>query len=95
MLYSMIWLRKAFKLQREHSIIKEDPTNSDERGKAGGHEPPLFPLPCHILAFFSSGSHEPCGGTEGEIVVAHGRMPSPARQNLLDLLLLLNVPSAA
>ena len=24
----------------------------DERGKAGGHEPPLFPLPCHILAFF-------------------------------------------
>ena len=28
-------------------------------GKAGGHEPPLFPLPCHILAFFSSGSHEP------------------------------------
>ena len=30
-----------------------------ERGKAGGHEPPLFPLPCHILAFFSSGSHEP------------------------------------
>ena len=32
---------------------------SHERGKAGGHEPPLFPLPCHILAFFSSGSHEP------------------------------------
>ena len=31
----------------------------DERGKAGGHEPPLFPLPGHILAFFSSGSHEP------------------------------------
>ena len=30
-----------------------------ERGKAGGHEPPLFPLPCHILAFFSFGSHEP------------------------------------
>ena len=24
----------------------------DERGKAGGHEPQLFPLPCHILAFF-------------------------------------------
>ena len=23
-----------------------------ERGKAGGHEPSLFPLPCHILAFF-------------------------------------------
>ena len=22
-----------------------------ERGKAGSHEPPLFPLPCHILAF--------------------------------------------
>ena len=68
---------------------------SEERGMACSHEPPLFPLPCHILAFFSSGSHEPCGGTEGEIVVAHGRMPSPARQNLLDLLLLLNVPSAA
>ena len=31
----------------------------DERGKSGGHEPPLFPLPCHILAFLSSGSHEP------------------------------------
>ena len=30
-----------------------------ERGKAGGHKPPLFPLPGHILAFFSSGSHEP------------------------------------
>ena len=30
-----------------------------ERGKAGGHEPPLFPLLCHILAFLSSGSHEP------------------------------------
>ena len=29
-----------------------------EQGKAGGHEPPLFPLPGHILAFFSSGSHE-------------------------------------
>ena len=28
-------------------------------GKAGGHEPPLFPLPGHILAFSSSGSHEP------------------------------------
>ena len=28
-------------------------------GKAGGHEPPLFPLPCHILAFLSSGSYEP------------------------------------
>ena len=27
----------------------------NERGKAGGHEPPLFPLPYHILAFFSSG----------------------------------------
>ena len=26
----------------------------EERGKAGGHEPPLFPLPGHILAFFSS-----------------------------------------
>ena len=23
----------------------------DERGKAGGHEPLLFPLPGHILAF--------------------------------------------
>ena len=34
---------------------------SDERGKAGGHEPPLFPLPYHILAFFFSAamSHEP------------------------------------
>ena len=31
----------------------------EEQGKAGGHEPPLFPLPGHILAFFSSGSHEP------------------------------------
>ena len=31
----------------------------EERGKAGGHEPPLFPLPGHILAFFSSGNHEP------------------------------------
>ena len=31
----------------------------DERGKAGGHEPPLFPLPCHTLAFLSSGSYEP------------------------------------
>ena len=31
----------------------------EERGKAGGHEPPLFPLPLHILAFFSSCSHEP------------------------------------
>ena len=30
-----------------------------ERGKAGSHEPPLFPLPYHILAFFFSGSHEP------------------------------------
>ena len=29
-----------------------------ERGRADGHEPPLFPLLCHILAFFSSGSHE-------------------------------------
>ena len=78
----------------------------NERGKAGGHEPPLFPLPFHTLAFLSSGSHEPplftlpcrgwnfenqtlkalnipfkkvflpgrvtCGGTEAEIVVAHG-----------------------
>ena len=32
---------------------------SIERGKAGGHEPPLFPLQYHILAFFSSGSNEP------------------------------------
>ena len=31
----------------------------NERGKAGGHKPPLFPLSYHILAFFSSGSHEP------------------------------------
>ena len=30
-----------------------------ERGKAVGHEPPLFPLPCHILAFLSSGSLGP------------------------------------
>ena len=30
-----------------------------EQGKAGGHEPPLFPLPCHILAFLSSGNPEP------------------------------------
>ena len=22
-----------------------------EQGKTGGHKPPLFPLPCHILAF--------------------------------------------
>ena len=36
-----------------------DNYNVNERGKAGGHEPPLFPLPCHIFAFFSSGSHEP------------------------------------
>ena len=28
------------------------------RGKAGGHEPLLFPLSCHKLAFFSSGSHK-------------------------------------
>ena len=27
--------------------------------RQGGHEPPLFPLPGHILAFFSFGSHEP------------------------------------
>ena len=27
--------------------------------KAGGHEPPLFPLPCHILAFLSFGSYGP------------------------------------
>ena len=33
---------------------------SGERGKAGGHKPQHFPLPCHILTFFSSGgSHEP------------------------------------
>ena len=32
---------------------------ANEEGKAGGHEPPLFPLLGHILAFFSSGSHEP------------------------------------
>jgi len=32
---------------------------SGERGKAGGHEPPPFPLPCHILAFFSSDGHAP------------------------------------
>ena len=31
---------------------------SEERGMACSHEPPLFPLPCHILAFFSSGSYE-------------------------------------
>ena len=31
----------------------------DERGKACGHEPPLFPLLCHILAFLFSGSHKP------------------------------------
>ena len=31
----------------------------EERGKAGGHEPPLFPLPWYTLAFFSFGSHEP------------------------------------
>ena len=30
-----------------------------ERGKAGGNEPPLLPLSGHILAFLSSGSHEP------------------------------------
>ena len=29
---------------------------SSERGKAGGHEPPLFHLPGHILPVFSSGS---------------------------------------
>ena len=34
-------------------------SGSEEQGKAGGHEPPLFPLPCHILAFLSYGSHEP------------------------------------
>ena len=28
-----------------------------ERGKTGGHEPPQFPLPCHTLSFFSSGTH--------------------------------------
>ena len=26
-----------------------------ERGKAGGHKPQHFPLPCHLLAFLSSG----------------------------------------
>ena len=35
------------------------PLPCHEQGKAGGHEPPLFPLPCRILAFFTSGSHEP------------------------------------
>ena len=32
---------------------------SFKRAGEGGQEPPLFPLPCYILAFFSSGSHEP------------------------------------
>ena len=32
---------------------------SEKRGKVGGHEPPLLPLPWHILAFFTSGSREP------------------------------------
>ena len=55
----------------------------NERGKAGGHELPLFPHPGHIVAFFSSSINMPfkkvvlpgrvkSGGTEGEIVVAHG-----------------------
>ena len=30
-----------------------------KRGKACGHKPQPLSLPCHILAFLSSGSHEP------------------------------------
>ena len=40
------------------NINRIDANSSWERGKTGGHEPTLFPLPSHILAFFSSGSHE-------------------------------------
>jgi len=42
-----------------HEVLNFETHLPDERGKAGSHEPPPFPLPCHILAFSSSGSHEP------------------------------------
>ena len=62
---------------------------SRKRGKAGGHKPQHFPIPCHILAFLSSGSHKPkpfglqyrktkklmCG-MEGK-VVGYCHLPTP------------------
>ena len=37
---------------RFFSLTASRARHSSERGKAGGHEPPLFPLQGHILAFF-------------------------------------------
>ena len=49
----IFWKRKYL---RWVFIFMNYQTLVEKQGKAGGHEPPLFPLSGHILAFFSSGT---------------------------------------
>ena len=55
------------------SLINQLCDISRRAGKAGGHEPPLFPLPYHILAFFLF--RQPWATTSSPSVPPHLNLP--------------------